>query len=207
MNGKFKIVLTGLVVALLAACATAPPQRFASSVEAAQSANRPLVIYQFEAGHVAGNWASHLTRKFSTYAGVAFISTAHEPIQKLAFRLAYYQGDHPVLDANGKPIEGTLVAEGPFVPGSHQAVLGRTPIWVTNSLALHGCARLTGMDVTYEDGRTLVVSADTLGQYAAPKLNVDCARYFPSNAAGTGETDGWAGRVIYSLPSGTGMTH
>ena len=201
MNMKFKIVLTGLATILVAACASAPPQHFASGVEAVQSANRPVFIYQFEAGRVAGNWASHLTRKFSTYAGVAFINTAHAPIQKLAFRLAYYHDDQPVLDANGKPIGGTLVAEGPFVPGSHQAVLGRTPLWVTNNPALHGCARLTGMDVTFEDGRTLVVSADALGQYAAPKLNIHCARYFPSNTAGTGETDNWAGRVIYSPSS------
>ncbi|MGH8362150.1 MAG: hypothetical protein ACRESQ_02230 [Gammaproteobacteria bacterium] len=67
MNGKFKVFLAGPAVLALAACASVPQQYFASSVKAAQAANRPLVVYQFAHTRVAERVPFRSAQKFDAY--------------------------------------------------------------------------------------------------------------------------------------------
>lgn len=177
MRRIFKIFSTGLAVVLLAACASTPQQRFASSVKDAQLANRPLVVYRFEHARVPERTADTTVRahEFSTYVGVAFINTARQPIQKLILRFADYRDNRPMLISGGKPVEGTLVATGPFAADRSYGFV--TKIWTTAVASNDSCPRLTGIEVTYQDGSRVAVPAETVSSYLTPQINVNCANY------------------------------
>ncbi|HKT31228.1 MAG TPA: hypothetical protein VJS89_01890 [Gammaproteobacteria bacterium] len=179
MRRIFTVFSIGLAVALLAACASTPQQRFASSVKAAQAANRPLVVYLFE--HVRRRVFEPVpfpsAKKFDTYVGMGIINTAAQPIQQVVFNITDYRGDHPVLNGSGDPLNGKLVAIGPFVPGRSYGIVSKTPIWSAVSVGNDGCPRVTGIEVTYQNGSRVAVPAETVRSYLTPQINVNCASY------------------------------
>lgn len=172
-----KTGLAGFAALLLAACATSPSTRFASSVEAAQAANRPLVVYQFEGMRIAERVPFRSVQKFDTYVGVGIINTAQQPIQKLVFKVADYRGNQPMMTLNSEPVEGALTATGPFAPGSSFRFATKAPIWTTTVASNDSCPRITGIEVVYQDGSNLEVSPQNVPQYLTPQINVNCANY------------------------------
>lgn len=174
---NIKSILAVVAMLGLAACATAPQQRFARSVEAAQAANRPLVVYRFEGMRVAERVPFRSVQKFDTYVGVGIINTAQQPIQKLVFKVADYRGSQPMMTLNSEPVEGALTAIGPFAPGSSFTFATKAPIWTTTVASNDSCPRITGIEVVYQDGSNLEVSAQNVPQYLAPQINVNCANY------------------------------
>lgn len=181
MNGKFKIVLTGLAVLGLAACASTPQQRFASSIQAAQAANWPLVVYQFAHTRVAERVPFRSAEKFDAYVGVGIINSASQPIQKLVFKVADYRGNQPILSPDGRPVTGELTATGSFAPGSSFGVVSKTPIWTKTVASNDNCPRLTGIEVVYKDGSNVEVATQNVSAYLTPQINVNCANYRPTH--------------------------
>lgn len=183
MNGKFRIILTGLVVALLAACASTPQQRFASSVKAAQAANRPLVIYGFGTDYTrTGNIENFVfdNHEFGAQQGLAVINTASKPIQKLAFTIEYYHKSRPALDQDGQPIAWTLIADGPLAPGSSRFVVETVPKPIVLDRLASGCPHLVGIQGEYADGSTFEVDSHNASRYLTPQINVNCIYYYGS---------------------------
>lgn len=206
MRRILKTFSVGLAVALLAACASTPQQRFASSVEAAQSAKRPLVVYRFAHTRVAERVPFRSAQKFDAYIGVAVINTAQQPIQKLVFSVADYRGNQPILSPDGKPVTGELIATGPFASGSSFAVVSKTPIWTTTVASNDSCPRLTGIEVEYRDGSRVAVPAEIVRSYLTPQINVNCANY-PAYILGPedlrfGNINGPIGYVPQYVPAG-----
>lgn len=208
MRRSFKLFLTGFTVVGLAACASTPQQRFASSIQAAQAANRPVVVYQFE--HVRRRVFEPApfpsAKKFDTYVGMSIINTAEQPIQRVVFNITDYRGGRPVLNGNGEPLNGKLVATGPFVPGSSYGIVSKTPIWSAVGVGNDGCARVTGIEVTYQDGSRVAVPAETVRSYLTPQINVNCASY-PGYIPGPedlrfGNINGPIGYVPQYVPAG-----
>ena len=164
----------------LAACASTPSARFASSVKDAQATNRPLVIYQFDTAanymrfeHYPSNYV------YGVYAGLSFINTAQVPIQKVVF-------DITTVSLDGKPITGDVTAVGDFLPGNSYSVVSKSPLWtVTHGYA---CPSLTGIKVLYQDGSTATVTVPEAAPYLTPQINTDCApstrafSYYPLNS-------------------------
>ncbi|MGH8306863.1 MAG: hypothetical protein ACRER0_01170 [Gammaproteobacteria bacterium] len=162
-----KTALIGITVLGLAACASTPTARFASSVEAAKAANRPIVIYQFA---TFNRFASHghypSFPVYGTLAGLSFINTAQVPINKVVFTISSTTQDQ-------KPVTGDLIALGDFTPGSSYSVVSRSPLW--NSTSVYPCPRLTGITVFYQDGSSVDVKASNTAQYLTSQINIHCA--------------------------------
>lgn len=177
MNTEFKFLLASLAILGLAACATTPQQRYASSIKAAQAANRPVVVYQFLASSFSYRLRSYDNWGYQSDVGLGFINASTRPIKSLTFVLAYDDHNHPVLGGNGKPFEDRVVADGPFPPGVSRAVISRIN-WPGRAPSVSfACPKLTGMNVTYQDGSTMNVPTAQLGEYAVPDLYLDCAYY------------------------------
>lgn len=190
MDLKPRIVLTCLAVIGLAACASTPQQRYAGRIKAAQTAGRPLVVYglsgAFESKPRRGTRVNS-TKAISYWLKVGFINTAHEPIEKLIFRVGVENlaSNKPVLGANGEPVQARLTAEGPFAPGSSNVVVGgrRAATWPVAAAALlapgNSCMRLDGIDVVYPGGTKVVVRQQEVDAYLIPQMRtgIRCA-YF-----------------------------
>ena len=199
----------GLAVALLAACASTPQQRFASSVKAAQNANRPVVIYGF------GNWVARngniengifRSPEFGARHVLAVINTAAQPIQKLAFKIEYYNKDRPALDQDGQPIAWTMIAKGPLSSGSSHVVQGYVPQRIVQDRLASGCPRLVRIEGEFQDGTTFTVTSQQVRQYLTPQINVSCA-WHPGYIAGPedlryGNINGPIGYVPQYVPAG-----
>lgn len=187
MNGNLKLVLMGLAVAALAACASAPQQRFASSVKAAQAANRPLVVYAFGATNPLTGYsfkaAKYNKYTYGIYLGIGVINAGLQPIQKLVLKVADYRGHQPILSVDGKLQQAELTWVGPLAPGGSRAMVTPAPVWMIHAVSAYtfpACPRLTGIKILYRDGSTLVVPTQDVEQYLTPQINVNCAvRYIP----------------------------
>lgn len=198
MHDKFKLALTGLAVLGLAACATAPRQRYASSVKAAQAAGRPLVVYGL-GGTYGLKVVSRKPQEYEPayYVAIQFINVDPMPLQKLTFTLSASFDYKPVLNADGTPLQIDLSTAGPVAPGAAAAVVASLPLTEAQSVALGGaCLQLDGIQVTKFSGQgTREMSASQASAYLTPQMKprVICAPYparpsYPS----------WLRQFIYS---------
>ncbi len=175
-----KMILIGLAVLAITACATvSPTRRFAGSVASAQHSHRPLVIYRLNTLTTGYHPLYRTHSRYATFAQVSFINTAQQPIERVVFRLSAYNGTRLALNPRGRPLTQNLIALGPFATGHYGELVSKDPVWTSRSENT-SCARLTGIRVFYVDGSSVAVAAPEVPRYLTPQLDPHCTYYYPS---------------------------
>lgn len=138
-----------------------------NSAFAGKQKDKPLLVYRYS-NNLNGR------RNYGTSVEIGFLNNSHRIMKKVAFYLALYYDGVPIKHTLplAKPIEVT--ANGVFIPGERYSFTALQWVKGPSSNDVNKCAKLVGLNITFEGGKTVHVDADHVSSYFLPDISSNC---------------------------------